>query len=48
MNKVVFSSQDLDAVQRLSASMSVKQIPGYFGISKATLYEIAKNISILF
>jgi transposase len=43
MNKVVFSSQDLDVVQQLSASMSVEQIAGYFGISKTTYYEVAKR-----
>ena len=43
MNKVVFSSQDLNVVQQLSASMSVEQIAGYFGISKTTYYEVAKR-----
>jgi transposase len=43
MNKVVFSHQDLDNVQRLSATMSVEQIAGYFGISKTTYYEVAKR-----
>lgn len=43
MNKVVFSSQDLDTVQQLSASMSVEQIAGYFGISKTTYYEVARR-----
>ncbi|MEN9018071.1 MAG: hypothetical protein ABF331_06160 [Hellea sp.] len=43
MNKVVFSHQDLDTVQQLSASMSVEQIAGYFGISKTTYYEVARR-----
>ena len=43
MKKVVFSSQDLDIVSCLSATMSVEQIAGYFGISKTTFYEVAKR-----
>ena len=43
MKKVVFSHQDLDTVQQLSASMSVEQIAGYFGISKTTYYEVARR-----
>ena len=43
MNKVIFSNQDLITVQRLSATMSVEQIAGYFGISKTTYYEVAKR-----
>lgn len=43
MNKVVFSNQDLETVQRLSSSMSVQQVADYFGISKTTYYEAAKR-----
>ena len=43
MNKVIFSETDLKTVQKLSSSLSVEQIAGYFGISKTTYYEVAKR-----
>ena len=43
MKKVVFTESDLELVARLSATMSVEQIAGYFGISKTTYYEVAKR-----
>ena len=43
MNKITLSTEDLKTVQRLSSSMSVEQIAGYFGISKTTFYEVAKR-----
>jgi transposase len=43
MKRVVFSNEDLSTVQQLSASMSVEQIAGYFGISKTTYYEVARR-----
>jgi transposase len=43
MNKIVFSERDFELVQKLSATMSVEQIAGYFGISKTTYYEVARR-----